>query len=242
MNISPTTVFKCLRWGDIEEKVVSKKTRSVTRKEKKGFDSDLLDESEVLDRIISEVTSNHKRPGIVRMVEPYLCYPRKGLDVLAEALDLTEIKLSEKKLILRNWADHVGIEDISKYIDVKKKEDEVDTGGAIDKEMEKMMKDEIRQLKLLRMRKYRRMLEQELQEPKPESKKEEEEKQTMIVDGVFLKVTLQEMLAWKRYLSQEKERQEERELRREAEERRREELTEEEQRKKDEERREYHQD
>jgi len=123
LRLSPTTVAKHIKHMDDEEKVACKKTRLVPHKEKKGFDSDRLDESEVLDKIISEVTSSQKRPAIVRMVENHLGDPRKDLDVLAEALTLAAINPHEKELILRNWAAHVGIKDISRYIDVEKKEE-----------------------------------------------------------------------------------------------------------------------
>lgn len=186
----------------------------------------MLDQSEVLERIIREVSSSKKTPGVIRMVERYMDDPKKSFEVLAEALRLGDFRPSDRALILKNWAAHLNLGNVEKLIESegrdedqkkedKEKKDEAETGDAIDKEMKKMMEGEIRQLQLLRMRKDRRMLEKELEEPKTEPKKEEEEKQTLIIEGATLKVTPSEMLAWKRYLSDEKEKEEERLRRRE---------------------------
>lgn len=185
-----------------------------------------LSESEILERIIKEVSSSKKIPGIIRMVEWYMDNPKKSFEVLAEALRIGDIRPSDRVLILKNWAAHLKLGDVGKLIESEgkdedeKKEDkekkkEEETGDAIDKEIEKSMKDEVRQLQLLRMRKERRMLEKDIEEPKPEPKKEEEEKLIHIINGVTLKVTPQEKLAWMKYESEEREKQEERERRRE---------------------------
>jgi IS30 family transposase len=116
LRLSPTTVAKYCAQGENQGNIVSPSSRSERNEGNKKLDDDCLDEYEMLDRIISEVTSNFRRPGIVRMVAPYLSNPRKSLSVLAEALTLTGISQGDKKLILRNWADHVGIKgDISEY-------------------------------------------------------------------------------------------------------------------------------
>lgn len=185
----------------------------------------MLDQSEVLERIIMEVSQSKKTRGVVRMVERYMDNPKKSLEVLAEALRLGDYRPSDRKLILENWAAYRKLGDVNKLIESEgkdedeKKEDkekkkEEETGDAIDKEIEKSMKDEVRQLQLLRMRKERRMLEKDIEEPKPEPKKEEEEKHVLVVDGATLKLNSQELLGWRKYLSEEKEKQEEKELRR----------------------------
>lgn len=182
--------------------------------------------SEVLERIIREVSQNKKIPGVLRHVKNYLDNPRRSFDELANIMAMADFPPMDRKVILKNWATYLKLDDADKLIEregkdedqkkeEKKKEDEVDTGDAIDKELERSTKAVMRDLQLLRLRKERKMLEQELQEPKPEPKKEEEEKLIHIVNGVTLKVTPQEKLAWMKYESEEKEKQEERERRRE---------------------------
>jgi len=229
LRLSPTTVAKHIKAMENEETVASTKTRSGTRKETKRLDDDLPGEYEMLDRIISELTSSHKRPAIVRMVENHLGDPRKGLDALAEALTLAAINPHEKKLILRNWADHVGIKDISRYIDVEKKEEKRLPEKKVDPFLEQIHEEE---------NKY---LQQTLELSKIISKPEEkpaEEKIPYVVDGIMLKLTFQEFLDWKRFESDRETARLEREECRERDERRRKELAEEERRKKEEERRE----
>jgi len=227
-----------------ERENVSQPTTEERRQEYVTSES-MLSESEVLERIIREVSSSKKIPGIIRMVEWYMNDPKKSFEVLAEALRIGDVRPSDRVLILKNWAAHLKLGDIEKLIenegkdedqkkDEKDKKDEIETGDAIDKEMKRMEEDELRQLRLLRMRKERRMLERDLEEPKQEPKKEVEEKQTLIVEGVSLKLTPTEMLAWKKHLSEEKEKQDEREQRK-TEQKAKEEEQKEERRRRDEE-------
>lgn len=206
------------------EKTAEKETEKETKRQEYITSESMLDLSEVLERIIKEVSQSKKTPGVIRMVENYLDDPKKSFKVLAQALSIADYKPSERKLILQNWAAYLKLEDVNKLIEStgqdedqkkeeKKKEEEIDTGDAIDKEMEKMMKDELRQLQLLRIKKDRRTLEKELEEPKSEPKTEEE-KHVLVVDGATLKLNSQELLGWRKYLSEEKEKQEEKELRR----------------------------
>ncbi len=212
-----------------EEKTAEKMTEKEAEREAKRQEyitsESMLSESEVLERIIREVSSSKKIPGIVRMVEWHMDDPKKSFEVLAEALRIGDIRPSDRVLILKNWAAHLKLGDVNKLIEnegkdedqkkeEKKKEEEIDTGDAIDKEMKKMMDDELRQLQILRMRKERRMLERDLEKQKQEPKKDEEEKHVLVVDGATLKLNSQELLGWRKYLSEEKEKQEEKESRR----------------------------
>ena len=230
LRLSPTTVAKHIKDMNDEETGISSKTRSVTHEGKKRSDDDLPGEYEMLDRIISELTSSQKRPAIVRMVVPYLPNPRKGLDVLAEALTLAAINPHEKEFILRNWADHVGIKDISRYIDVKKKEERKLPEKKLDPLLEQIYEERD---------KY---LQQTLDLSKTIAKPEEKpvvERFPFVIDGMMLKLTFQELLEWKKYVAEREEARMEREERRKEEERLRKELAqekeEEERRKKDEE-------
>lgn len=208
-----------------EEKTAEKAAEKETKRQEYITSESILDVSEVLERIIKEVSQSKKTPGVIRMVENYLDDPKKSFKVLAQALSIADYKPSERKLILQNWAAYLKLEDVDKLIestgqdedqkkDEKDKKDEVDTGDAIDKEMKKMEEFELRQLRLLRMKKERKTLEKELEEPKTEPKKEEEEKHILVVDGATLKLNSQELLGWRKYLTEEKEKQEEKELRR----------------------------
>jgi len=104
LHLSPNTVIKYAHSMKNEEKIVPKITSS-------NKDDCFLDEPQMLDRIISEVTESPKRPDIVRLVAPFLSDPWKGFEVLVDALALAEISPHEKEFILRNWAGHVGIDD-----------------------------------------------------------------------------------------------------------------------------------
>jgi len=205
LHISPNSVTNYIKHIDNEEKVVPKKTRSVIHKKNMRPDDD-LDESEMLDRIISEITYNSRRPGIVRMVAPYLSYPRKSLDVLAEALDLAEIKLHEKEFILRNWALLVGIKDISRYINVEKKEEKRSPEKKVDPILEQIHEEENKY--------FQQTLELSKIISKPEEKPAEE-KIPYVVDGIMLKLTFQELLEWKKYVAEREEARMEREEHRE---------------------------
>lgn len=184
--------------------------------------------TETLERIIREVSQSKKIPGVLRHVKNYLDKPLRSFEELENIMTMADFAPMDRKVILKNWATYLKLGDVDKLIESagkdeaqkkdekdKKKDEEIETGDAIDKELERSTKAVMRDLQLLRLRKERKMLEQELQEPKPEAKKEEEEKQTLVVDGVPLKVTVNEMLAWKKYLSEEKEREDERQRRRE---------------------------
>jgi hypothetical protein len=116
LHCSPITITKYIKHMEGEETGVSNETRAVTLREKNVFKHEPVDNYEMLDTIISEITSDCRRPGIVRMVAPYLSDPRKSLTVLAKALTIAEINPHEKEFILRNWANYVGIKNINDYI------------------------------------------------------------------------------------------------------------------------------
>ena len=183
-----------------------------------GVDDEYLDEKEILDKIIAEVSKTVKRPAIVRMVKRHLGNKRESIETLAEALRIADIPPNQRNLILKNWAAHMDIPDIENVLDIEKgeikatekKKDEKEIVIDIDKELLKQLEDEKRHLQLLRFRRERKILEKEFQEP---IKKDEDEKRTMIIDGVSLRLTPQEMLAWKRYQSEQEERMEERKRR-----------------------------
>jgi len=214
LRLSPTTVEKyCARWEN-QEKIVSPENRSDMDAENKRLDDSFPDESAMLDRIISEVTSDRRRPGIVRRVAQYLSNPRKGLSVLAETLTLVEIKPNDKKLILRNWADHVGIkEDISEYFTVE--------------ETEKKRAPEKPNPWLEQLNQERDKMIQEysalspIVEKPPE--KPAEKKKLYYFDGELLYLTHAESLIFEQYEQEQKKIKKEREKRREEEERKKEE-------------------
>jgi len=214
LRLSPTTVAKYCAHGENQENIVSPNSRSERNAENKRLDDDCLDEYEMLDRIISEITSNFRRPAIVRMVAPYLSNPRKSLSVLAEALTLAEIKPGDKKLILRNWALHVGIkEDISGYFTGKEKEtrrvpEKPDPLlEQLDREGDKMLQEYA-------------ALSPVVEKP-PE--KPVEEKKLYYFDGEMLYLTHAESLIFEQYEQEQKKIKKEREKRREEEERKKEE-------------------
>lgn len=118
LHCSPTTITKYIEHMEGEETGVSNKTSVVTLRGKNVFRHEPVDNYEMLDMIISEITSDYRRPAIVRMVGPYLSDPRKSLVVLAEALTIAEINPHDKEFILRNWADYVGIKNINDYVGI----------------------------------------------------------------------------------------------------------------------------
>jgi hypothetical protein len=187
-----------------------------------GEIDDNLDDAEILNKIIAEVTKTVKRPSIVRMVRRHLGNKEESIKMLAEALRLADIPPNQRSLILKNWATHLEVPDIEEIIKTDEKEEKKKTSEEKEKEekeiktateeiLEKTLKDELRQLELLRLQKQRKLLERELSEP---DKDGSAEKVDFVVDGVHLKVTPQEMLAWKKYLKEEKEWEDEREARR----------------------------
>lgn len=215
---------------DVKDKIKSDKAESTEgEKVKKPIThepDEYLDEQEILEKIIAEATKTTKRPAIVRMVRRHLGDKKESVETLAEALRIADIPPSQRNLILRNWATHMDIPDIDEILKIekseekiveKKKEEEKELKSTIEEEMERSVKDEVRALNLLRLRKERRTLERDLEEPKKEA---EAEKLTHIVDGVSLKVTPQEMLAWKRWETEQKKIEEEREERKEERKRR----------------------
>lgn len=211
------------------EKAEEKTTERIIEKEPRRTDQisseSIPSMTETLERIIREISQSKKIPGVIRHVRNYLDNPRKSFEELAVIMAMADFPPMDRKVILKNWATYLKLDDAEKLIEnqgkdedqkkeEKKKEEEIETGDALDKEMKKMMEDEIRRLQFLRMKKDRQMLEKELEEPKPEPKKEEEEKHVLVVDGATLKLNSQELLGWRKYLSEEKEKQEEKELRR----------------------------
>jgi len=107
LHLSPTTVIKYVHSMKNEEKIVPKITSSDMCE-----GNECLDEPEMLDRIISEVTESQKRLDIVRLVTPFLSDPWKGFEALADVLILAGgISPHEKEFVLRNWAGYVGIDD-----------------------------------------------------------------------------------------------------------------------------------
>jgi IS30 family transposase len=117
LGISPTTVFSYLKQGYSKEKEVSRKTTSVISREKKVFENEeILDETELLDKIIYEVTKNPIRPAIIRYVRKHIGDKKQSIKLLAEALDIAKFSISDKTLILRNWAESKGVKDYKKYI------------------------------------------------------------------------------------------------------------------------------
>jgi len=220
---------KAIRRKDAEEHKVESGEDKKIKEPITQVPDEYLDEAETLDKIIAEATLSKKRPAIVRMVSRHLGDKKDSIQSLSEALRLADIPVSQRNLILKNWAAHMDIADIEDVLEAdkkeekapeKKKEDEKEFKTAIEDEMERTIKDEMRTLNLLRLRKERKLLERELEEPKKEP---EPEKLTHIVDGVSLTVTPQEMLAWKRWEAEQKKMEEEREERKEERKRREEE-------------------
>ncbi len=193
--------------------------------EKKLGDDEYLDEMEILDKIIAETTTSIKRPAIVRMVRRHMGNKEESIKVLADGLRIADIPVNTRNLIVKNWAAHLEYPDVDELLDKEKREEKKKTSDeedkekkkdafdAVDKEIDKMLEDEMRYTKLVRLRKERKLLEQELAEPP--SKKEEEEKIDYVVEGVTLRVTPQQMLAYKRWELEQKKLEEEREERKE---------------------------
>jgi len=212
LGISPTTVAWYIKNGYSEKKVITKKIRSVTHKKKNSFESDdSLDEPELLNKIILEVTRNNQRPGIVRMVRRYISDPEQSVKKLAEALELAKVKSLEKKIILRNWANHVDVKDFEKYFHAERKED---NGLSKEKEetfLEDFYKKEIERetkyLKLLQQRKQIKDLRRKIGE---HEKKPSQDKVPYVVDGILIYVTPQELLDWKKFETEQKRAEEER--------------------------------
>lgn len=207
---------------------------SAHSKKSETIDEDLpdefLDERETLDRIIAEATPTRKRKAIVRMASRHLGDKRESMEMLAEALRLADIPVHLRNLILNNWASHMDVADIEDILDIEKKdekkkpeekktdEDRAETKKTGDPVKEVFKKYKIRKaerLEDLMNTKEIADMEREMGVGKEEEKKEEEKKHTLIVDGVSLKVTAEELLSWKRYLLEQKRDEEEREERKE---------------------------
>jgi hypothetical protein len=187
-----------------------------------GEGDDNLDESGVLDTIIAEASKTAKRPSIVRMVRRHLGDKEDSIKTLAEALRLADIPHTQRSLILKNWATYKEIPDIEELLESDKKEEKKKTTeekdkeekvvkDAIEDEMERSIKDEMRALNLLRLRRERKLLEREMEEPK---KEEKNDKIPYIHQGVQLMVTPEQMMSWERWKVEQKKLDEEREERR----------------------------
>ncbi len=194
----------------------------LTEPEKELTEEDRLDEEQVLDKIIAEASMTRKRPAIVRMVRYVIGRKKESIRALAEALRIGDIAPSQRNLILRNWARHLEIEDVD-HILKKDKEIDIEEEGEEEKRKKKTTIDKYEDLrKMMRERKLERLSDLQLdkdirdyeRELSGETKKEAEEKHTLIVDGVSLSVTPEQMMSWKRYLAEEKRAEEEREERR----------------------------
>lgn len=178
----------------------------------------LLSEKKNLDKIISEGSASKMRPAIVRMVEHFLDDKEKSIKVLYEALRLADIDLSQRKIIVRNWASHLEVDDFDEMLkkerkidaEEEKKEDKKKTPVEKLKEgIKKAYDGELEQLEIMRVRKQIANMERELSG----EEKKEEKKLVHIIDGVSLDVTPQEKMAWMRYEDDRKKQEEEREER-----------------------------
>ncbi len=220
LGISPTSVSEYIKRGYREKKAGSKKARLVTHRKKKVLDNDeILEEPELLDKIICEVTSHPARPAIVRLVSRHLENPRKSVKVLAEALDLKGITVSNKKMILRNWANQMGVKDAIKYTDslIKKNDKVVSTtdtpltdGPVVKDHYEKV-------IEFLKWRKDMNDMNTELAESKPV----QEKKIPHIIDGRVVYLIPSEHREWTKYEEEKRNAEKERQERKRQEEERR---------------------
>ncbi len=204
--------------------VHSKKSLEPTEAE---LPEEYLDEQETLGRIIAEATPTRKRKAIVRMVSRHLGNKRESVETLMEALRLADIPVHLRNLIVGNWASHMDIPDIEDVLDPEKKEEkkkaeEKKTEEDEEKEKEKTSVDPVKEVfKKYRVQKAERLEDKmdakaiaEMEKEMGGGKEEDgEEKHTLIVDGVSLSVTPEQMLAWKRFQLEEKKAEEEREER-----------------------------
>lgn len=213
---------KTAKPSDIFKKDSTEDEKKKHEKEEIGLtEEELLDEEQILGKIIAEASKTLKRPAIIRMVRYVLGKKEESIKVLAEALRLADIAPSQRNLILRNWAHHLEVEDVDHLLKKEKKEEisvEEEEGKEKKKPIEKlkdevkrMYDDEFERLELLRVRKQIADLEKELSG----EKKDEERKLIHIIDGVSLKVTPEEKRAWMRYEDERKKAEEEREERKE---------------------------
>lgn len=126
-------------------------------------EEELLDEKEVLDKIIAEASLTKKRSAIIRMVSPTLDNPEKSLKTLAEALRLADIQPGHRNLILQNWASHVGIDDLKSILekDIEREETLVEKS---EEDIKRLRGDVRERLELLQLRKEIAVLERELSE------------------------------------------------------------------------------
>jgi len=111
-------IWDAIREGEQQEMFEQKKhIGSVERKEfeeesepRKSIihkSDELLDEQQTLEKIITEATLTKKCPAIVRMVGRHMGNKKESVETLAEALRLADIPVSQRKLILKNWAAHL---------------------------------------------------------------------------------------------------------------------------------------
>ena len=211
-------------------RVHSKKAAATSEEE---VIDEFLDEKETLSRIIAEATPTRKRKSIVRMVSRHLDNKKESIETLMEALRLADVDPGLRSIIVKNWASHMDVPDIEDVLAIerkeakeeKKKEGEKKTEEDREKEKEKTSVDPVKEVyNTYRVQKAERLkdkmdakkiaeMEREMSEGKEGDK--EEKKYIHIVDGVPLKVTAQEMLAWKRYTADERRAEEEREERKE---------------------------
>jgi len=167
--------------------------RKKQRTNEKTSETDRLEMSDVLEKILREVSQSRKIPAIIRMVKPHIDDPKRSFEVLAEALRLADFRVTDSKLILQNWAQTLGISS-DKVLKDDQEEIQGDEKKLEGKTLDSSLTEEAKLFQLARIKKERMLLERKLETPK------EEEKHILVVDGVELRLTPMEILAWKKYL------------------------------------------